>query len=79
MRSAELVGVAQPVACCGEVGGVGRRGEVAQRRMRSLAVVIVGPFGDAVAGVIEAAEQGFIEKLVAHPAVEAFAEPILHR
>lgn len=27
-RSAELVGVAQPVVHCGEVGGVGRRGEV---------------------------------------------------
>ncbi len=58
MRSAELVGVAQPVACCGAVGGVRRRGEVAQRRKRALAVVIVGPFGDAAAGVIEAEEQG---------------------
>jgi hypothetical protein len=64
MRSTELVGVAQPIACCGEVGGVGRRGKVAQRRMRALAVVIVGPFGDAGPGVIEAEEQGFIEKLV---------------
>ena len=29
MRSAELVGVAQTIACCGEIGGVGRRREIA--------------------------------------------------
>jgi hypothetical protein len=25
MRSAGLVGVAQTIACCGEIGGIGRR------------------------------------------------------
>jgi hypothetical protein len=29
MRSAELVGVAQTIACCGEVGGIGRRCDIA--------------------------------------------------
>ena len=29
VRSAELVGVAQPIARCGEIGGIGRRREVA--------------------------------------------------
>ena len=30
MRSAELVGVAQTIACCGEIGGIGHRCEIAQ-------------------------------------------------
>ena len=46
MRSAELVGVAQPIACCGEIGGVGRRGEIAQRRVRPPLVVVVDPGRD---------------------------------
>jgi hypothetical protein len=29
--------------------------------------------------VIETEEQGFVEKLVAHPAVEAFTKAVLHR
>ena len=75
MRSAELVGVAQPVACCGEIGGVSRRGEIAQRRMRTPVVVVIGPIGDAGSGVIEAEEQGFIEELIPHPAVELSQKP----
>ena len=78
MRSAELVGVAQPIACCGEVGGIGRRGEIAQRRVRAPVVVVVDPIRDAASGVIEAEEQGFIEKLISHPTVKTLAEPILH-
>jgi hypothetical protein len=39
MRSAELVRVAQTIACCGEVSGVGRRREIAQSRMRPALVV----------------------------------------
>ena len=78
MRSAELVGVAQPIARCGEIGGIGRRGEIAQRRVRAPTVVIIGPIGDAGSGVIEAEEQGFIEKLISHPAVKTLAESILH-
>src|SRR5882762_4424359 len=39
VRSTELFGVAQPVASCSEVGGISRRGEVAERRMRALFVV----------------------------------------
>ena len=70
MRSAELVRVAQPITCCGEVGGVSRRGEIAQRRMRTLAVVIISPIRDAGSSVIEAEEQGFIERLISHPAVK---------
>ena len=78
MRSAELVRVAQPIACCGEVGGVSRGGEITQGRMRTLVVVIIGPIGDAGSGVIEAEEQGFVEKLISHPAVKTLAEAVLH-
>lgn len=78
-RSAELVGVAQPVAWCGEIGGVGRRCEVAQRSMWPPPIVVVSPCRDLRPGMIEAKEQAFVEKLVAHGAVEAFAEAVLHR
>jgi hypothetical protein len=60
-----------PTTRCGEAGGIGRRRQVAQRRMRALAVVIVGPNRNFGPGVIEAVEQSFVEKLVAHPTVEA--------
>src|ERR1700722_18065018 len=43
MRSAELVGGAQRIAFCGEIGGIGCRREVAQRRVRPPLVVIVDP------------------------------------
>ena len=43
MRSAELVGVAQTIACCGEIGGIARWREIAQSRMRAPLVVIVDP------------------------------------
>src|SRR6202043_4121474 len=32
VRSVELVRVAQPIACCGEIGGISCRGEIAKRR-----------------------------------------------
>jgi len=74
----ELVRVAQPIARCGEVSGISRWGEIAQRRMRTLDVVIIGPIRDAGSGVIEAEEEALIEKLVPHPAVEALTETVLH-
>ena len=43
MRSAELVGVAQPIACCGEVGGIGGRGLIAERRMWAALIVVIDP------------------------------------
>jgi hypothetical protein len=79
VRSAELVRAAQPIARCGEVGGVGRGCEVAQRGMRALAVVVVSPSRDLGAGVIKAEKQGFVEQFVEHPTIEAFAEAVLHR
>src|SRR5712675_2440895 len=78
MRSAELVRVAQPIACCGEVSGISRRGEIAQRRVWTLLVVIVSPVCDLDPGMIEAEEQALIEKLVPHPAIEALTEAVLH-
>jgi hypothetical protein len=44
VRSAELIGVAQPIARCGEVGGIGSRGRIAERGMQALAVVVADPY-----------------------------------
>src|SRR5450755_1068186 len=79
MRSAELVGVAQTIACCGEMGGGGGRREIAESRMWPSLVVIVDPVRDLGPGMIEAEEQALVEKLVAHAPVETLAEAVLHR
>ena len=42
-------------------------------------IAIVYPGIELRSGVIELAVQAFIEQLVAHPTVEAFAKAILHR
>ena len=57
MRSAKLVRVAQPIACCVEVGRVGGRGEVAERRMRPPAIIVVDPRGDICSSVFEVEKQ----------------------
>jgi len=44
--------------------------------MGSGAVVVVGPFGDCRAGVVEPEEQRFIQELIAHAPVEALAEAL---
>ena len=49
-------GVAQPIACCGEIGSIARRCHVAQRGMRPLGVVVVGPDSNGVASMIEPEE-----------------------
>jgi hypothetical protein len=54
-------------AWCGEVRGVGRRGLVADRGVRSGGVVVVDPGRELLAGVIETEEQGLVQQLVAHP------------
>jgi len=41
-------------------------------------IVVVDPARDFRSGVIHAKEQALVEKLVAHPAVEAFTESVLH-
>lgn len=78
MRSAERGRVAQPIACCGEIGDISCRGEIPQRRVWALLVEIVSPVRDLCPGMIEAEEQALIEKVVPHPAVEALAESVLH-
>ena len=42
------------------------------------AIVVIDPAGDICSGVIEIKEQGLVEKLVAHAAVEALTEAVLH-
>jgi hypothetical protein len=79
MRSAELVEVAQPIACCGKGGGISRRGLVGERGMRPPVVAVVNPGRDLFTGVIEPEKQRLVEQFIARPPVEAFAETILHR
>jgi hypothetical protein len=78
-RSAELVGVAQPSARCGECGGVGRGCLVLQRGVRALAIVIGDPCGDLGPCIFEIKEHRLVHELVAHPAVEALDKGILDR
>ena len=78
-RSAELVGVAQPVVRCGEGGGVGRGCEIADRRVRTPLVVAGDPPGNDGSGVVEIVEDRLVEQFIAHAAVEGFADAVLHR
>ncbi len=71
MRSAKLIGAAQLIVLCGEVGGVGRRREVSERRVRTRGVEVEDPGRDLGACVVEIEEQRLVEKLVAHAPVEA--------
>ena len=43
--------------------------------MRPLGVVGVGPVGDRLAGMVDAEEQGLVQHLATHPAVEGLAFP----
>ena len=78
MRSAELVGVAQTIACCGEVSRVSGRGQVAQRGVRPGLIIRNHPSCDGGAGVIEIIEERLVEKFVAHAAIECLADAVLH-
>ena len=74
-RSAELVGFAQPIVRCGEIGRVSGRGEVAERRVRPAAIEVDRPAGDRRFGVGEREEQGLVEKLVAHAPLKLSTKP----
>ena len=78
-RSAELVGVAQPIVRCGEMGGISRGGEVFQRRVGAPDIVVGDPVGDLGAGVVEIEKQGLVQLLIAHPAIEGLDVAVLHR
>ncbi len=47
--------------------------------MRPLGVVVGDPAADELAGLVEIKKDCLVEELVAHPAVEAFDEAVLHR
>src|SRR5690606_38353796 len=67
----------------GDCGGQGPRvvgrGLVIQGRMRALGVVVCGPGGNHGPRMVQVAEHGLVEQLIAHPTVEAFDETVLHR
>src|ERR1700722_8648826 len=76
-RSAQLVGVAQPIAC-----GLDERfvwGQAGMGRVRSDAVVVAPPGLDENPGLGERGEDFFIQALIAEATVEAFDEGVLCR
>lgn len=73
-RSAELVGIAQPIVRCGESRRERPRGQVAEGGMRAVIVVVDDPTRDYRSGVVEVAEQGLVEEFVPHPVVEAASQ-----
>jgi hypothetical protein len=68
-----------PADLATEGAGVAPRRHPAELRMRSLLVVIAPPNLQHGAGVRQRAEQGFVQQLVAQPAVEALDEAVLLR
>ena len=47
--------------------------------MRTSMIVVADPCADLLPRVVEAEEQRFVQQLIAHTTVEAFAEAVLHR
>jgi len=74
-----MVGVAPAIPRCGEMGGIGRWGLIAEGRVRAVTVEVSDPAGEDGAGVVEAEEHGFIQEFVPQPSLEALADPVLHR
>ena len=56
----------------GEGGGVFVWGLSANARMRAVNVIVIAPVGQRGAGMSQRREQGFVQKFVAQPPVEAF-------
>jgi hypothetical protein len=66
-------------ACCRELRGVGRGCFIGQRRVRPSGVVVLDPLGDRLPGLVEREEQGLVQQLVPHLAIEAFNVAILRK
>jgi hypothetical protein len=64
-RSAERLRFVEPIARCGELGGIGRGGLVAKRRVGSGGVVVGHPDGNNAADVVKTEKQRLVEELVA--------------
>ena len=74
-RSAELVGIAQPIVRCGESRCERLWGQIAECGMWAVIVVVDDPTGERRPGMIEITEQRLIEADVApkfYPAVRLF-------
>ncbi len=64
-------GFARDCAFSDETGGVSRRWDVSDRRVRPTEVVVGNPHGDLCSGIVELEEQALVEQFIAHAAVEA--------
>ena len=67
------------MAGCGELVRISPWCLVAKRGMRPLGVVVGDPATDELAGLVEIEKDCLVEELVAHPAVKALDEAVLHR
>jgi len=47
--------------------------------MRALVIIVADPFSDDISGMVEIAEQGFVQTFIAESPVERFAESVLRR
>jgi hypothetical protein len=55
-----MVEVAQPIACCGEIGGIGGQCLIGDRRVGTLMIVIANPIRDLRPSVIKPEKQGLM-------------------
>lgn len=67
------------VGCGQQVLGERLWGLVAESGVGPFFVVVCGPGPDCGSGMGHVAEHGLIQKLIAHSAIEALHEPVLHR
>jgi hypothetical protein len=65
-------------ACCCELCGLGRGRFILQRRVRPSGVVAQHPLGDRLPGLVQREEQGLVQQLVPHLAIEALDIAVLH-
>lgn len=67
----------QRAGCCEDLGE-SHRGLISERGVGSRDIAIVSPVSNGPAGMIGAEEQAFVQKFIAHPAVEALDGAVLH-
>lgn len=65
--------------CCGQVQCEACGGLVAEGQVGPRSVVLGDPGRDQIAGMGKVAKQRLVEKLIPHPAVEAFDKAVLLR
>src|SRR5919107_2130984 len=71
--------MAPPIPRCGELGGIGRWGLIPERRVWPARIKVGDPTREHGARMVEPKEQRLVQELIPQPALEALADPVLHR